>query len=119
MLAAVCEALRLPYVAVRRDGEVTAAHGMEPMGPATTETVPLRYHGEDVGELVVGVRRGSAPSTTPTGPPWSCWPPRWPSPCTPRGCRRPCSARGSRSSAPARRSAAGCAATCTTASGPP
>ena len=58
VLVAVAEALRLPYVAVRRDGEVTAAHGTEPMGPATTETLPLRYHGEDVGELVVGVRRG-------------------------------------------------------------
>ena len=58
VLVAVAEALRLPYVAVRRDGEVTAAHGTEPTGPATTETLPLRYHGEDVGELVVGVRRG-------------------------------------------------------------
>ncbi|WP_328305419.1 sensor histidine kinase [Actinomycetospora sp. NBC_00405] len=58
VLGAVAEALRLPYVAVRRDGEVTAAHGTEPTGPTTTETLPLRYHGEDVGELVVGVRRG-------------------------------------------------------------
>ncbi|MDD7917430.1 sensor histidine kinase [Actinomycetospora callitridis] len=58
VLVAVAEALRLPYVAVRREGEVTAAHGTEPTGPATTETLPLRYRGEDVGELVVGVRRG-------------------------------------------------------------
>jgi signal transduction histidine kinase len=55
VLAAVGEALRLPFVAVRRHGEVTAAYGRE---PETTETVALRYRTEHVGELVVGVRRG-------------------------------------------------------------
>ncbi|WP_433783087.1 sensor histidine kinase [Actinomycetospora sp. CA-101289] len=55
VLVAVAEALRLPWVAVRRDGVVTAAHGTE---PATTASVALRYRTEDVGELVVGVRRG-------------------------------------------------------------
>jgi two-component system, NarL family, sensor kinase len=55
VLVTVAEALRLPWVAVRRDGVVTASHGTE---PATTEAVALRYRTERVGELVVGVRPG-------------------------------------------------------------
>ncbi|MEJ2864908.1 sensor histidine kinase [Actinomycetospora flava] len=55
VLVAVAEALRLPHVAVRREGVVTAAHGTE---PSTTEVLPLRYRDEHVGDLVVGVRRG-------------------------------------------------------------
>jgi signal transduction histidine kinase len=57
VLRVVADALRLPYVALRRDGDVTAEHGMPP-GP--THVVALRYRGEDVGELVVGVRAGQA-----------------------------------------------------------
>ncbi|QJY48859.1 sensor histidine kinase [Pseudonocardia broussonetiae] len=54
-LAAVCEALRLPYAAVVRDGGVRWAHGT---APGATQGVPLVYRGEDVGELVVGARPG-------------------------------------------------------------
>jgi len=57
VLRVVADALRLPYVALRRDGAVAAEHGAAP-GP--TQVVALRYRGEDVGELVVGVRAGQA-----------------------------------------------------------
>ena len=55
VLAVVADALRLPYVALRSsDGEL-AAYGV---APEVTEAIPLRYRGEQVGELVVGVRAG-------------------------------------------------------------
>ncbi len=57
VLAAVCEALRLPYAAVVRDGEVRSSYGAV---TDTTETVPLVYRGEAVGEMEVGVRSGQA-----------------------------------------------------------
>lgn len=55
VLAAVCEALRLPYAALRREGTERARHG-EP--PDSQEVVPLTYQGERVGELAVGARPG-------------------------------------------------------------
>lgn len=55
VLAAICDALRLPSAAVVRDGQERARHG----GTAdTVEAVPLVYRGERVGELLVGVRSG-------------------------------------------------------------
>ncbi len=53
--AAVRTALRLPYVAVRTPAGVLAESG-DP--GSTTDTVPLPYAGQDVGELVVGLRSG-------------------------------------------------------------
>lgn len=55
ILAAVCDALRLPYAALRRDGIERASHGSS---PELLEVVPLVHRGEQVGELVVGARRG-------------------------------------------------------------
>ncbi len=55
VLAAICDALRLPSAAVVRDGQEGARHG-EPGG--AVESVPLVYRGDAVGELVVGVRSG-------------------------------------------------------------
>ena len=55
MLAAVLDALRLPYAALRVDGADRAVAGTL---PARTETCPLLYRGARVGELVIGVRPG-------------------------------------------------------------
>jgi signal transduction histidine kinase len=53
--ASVARALRLPYVALERDGEVLAADG----SPCEwTASEPLRYGGEDVGLVRVGLREG-------------------------------------------------------------
>ncbi len=54
-LAVVREALRLPYAALRSAGVERAAHGAP---TERVETVELTYRGEQVGELVVGVRSG-------------------------------------------------------------
>jgi two-component system NarL family sensor kinase len=53
--AALCEALRLPFAALRGDGEEVAVHGV---APETLHTVDLDYCGARVGELVVGARAG-------------------------------------------------------------
>lgn len=53
--AVVRDALRLPYAALRSGGVEQAADG-EPT--ERVETVALVYRGEQVGELVVGVRTG-------------------------------------------------------------
>ncbi len=55
VLGAVRGALRLPYAAVRVDGEVRDASGER---PEQCETVALAHAGGPVGELVVGVRSG-------------------------------------------------------------
>jgi two-component system NarL family sensor kinase len=54
LLGAVCEALRLPAAAIVQDGVQTASHGEA----ERYEPVPLVYQGEQVGELLVGIRRG-------------------------------------------------------------
>jgi signal transduction histidine kinase len=51
----VTAALRLPYAAVHADGNQWADSGTP---PERLESVPLRYRGVDVGDLVVGVRVG-------------------------------------------------------------
>ncbi|MDT7741974.1 MAG: hypothetical protein QOE59_1052, partial [Actinomycetota bacterium] len=62
VLAAIGEALRLPAVAVAAPGRPDVAwsrgSGDAEAHDAALERVPLRYGGADVGELVVGVRRG-------------------------------------------------------------
>jgi signal transduction histidine kinase len=64
VLAAIGEALRLPSVAVATPGRPEVAWGRlhaeadNDADDAALERVPLRYGGTDVGELVVGVRRG-------------------------------------------------------------
>jgi len=55
VLTAVCEALRLPYAALRRDGVDQAVHGT---APQLLEVIALTYRGDRVGELVVGARSG-------------------------------------------------------------
>ncbi len=55
VVASVGEALRLPYVALRAEGGLLAVAGAE---TATTDVVPLSYHGNQLGELVVGLRPG-------------------------------------------------------------
>jgi two-component system, NarL family, sensor kinase len=55
VVAAIREALRLPYVAVEHQGTIAAADG-EP--PPKLQSWPLTYDGRPVGELQVGLRRG-------------------------------------------------------------
>jgi two-component system, NarL family, sensor kinase len=55
VVAAIREALRLPYVAVEHQGTIVAADG-EP--PPKLQSWPLTYDGRPVGELQVGLRRG-------------------------------------------------------------
>lgn len=55
VLAAVREALRLPYTALKSGGVQRAADGA---APELLETIALIYRGEQVGELIVGVRSG-------------------------------------------------------------
>ncbi len=55
VLGAVRLALRLPYAALERWGEVLAAHGAR---PERVEAVPLAYGGRVVGSLHVGLRPG-------------------------------------------------------------
>jgi signal transduction histidine kinase len=57
VVATVRESLDLPFVALRLAGEAgDAAQAGEPGGP--TVSYPLRYAGQDVGVLVLGVRDG-------------------------------------------------------------
>jgi two-component system NarL family sensor kinase len=56
VVAAVREALRLPYVAVAMHSDVLAADGHMPDG--SVASVVLEYGGEVVGELLVGLRPG-------------------------------------------------------------
>jgi signal transduction histidine kinase len=62
VLAAIGEALRLPSVAVAAPGRPEVAwrrgSGDADTPDAPLERLPLHYGGADVGELVVGVRRG-------------------------------------------------------------
>jgi two-component system NarL family sensor kinase len=110
------QALRLPYVALRRDDEVLAAVGSRPDRAASERMVtePLTYGG-----------RSSAPSrsacvTVNTGSPTriarcsACWRPRWPRRCMPPSSRRSCRRRASSWSVRARKSADGSGANCTT-----
>jgi two-component system, NarL family, sensor kinase len=55
VVAAIREALRLPYVAVEHDGAILAADG-EP--PPKVQSWPLTYDGRPVGKLQYGLRRG-------------------------------------------------------------
>ena len=112
VLAAVCEALRLPYAALR-----DAAHGSPPELLETGAAGLPRRAGRRAGRR----RAARAVPARPRRPRRARDAGRTasPSPCTPPCSPRPSSARASRSSRPGRRSAAGCAATCTTGSGPP
>ena len=55
VVAAIREALRLPYVAVEHEGKILAADG-EPA--PTLHSWPLTYGGRPVGNLQCGLRRG-------------------------------------------------------------
>jgi len=55
VVAAMREALRLPYVAVEHEGKILAADG-EP--PPELHSWPLTYDGRPVGTLECGLRRG-------------------------------------------------------------
>jgi signal transduction histidine kinase len=61
IVSVVAEALRLPYVAIRlgagADGSIAAATGEPTPDPVS---VPLIYHGEPIGELLLGLRGGDA-----------------------------------------------------------
>jgi signal transduction histidine kinase len=52
------QALRLPYVALERDGEVLAADGSGPARPDRVVREPLTYGGQVVAALAVGLRDG-------------------------------------------------------------
>jgi two-component system, NarL family, sensor kinase len=55
VVAAIREALRLPYVAVEHEGAILAADGER---SPQLHTWPLTYDGRPVGKLRVGLRRG-------------------------------------------------------------
>jgi signal transduction histidine kinase len=59
VVRAVAEALRLPYAAIRWDGETrpSAVHGTP---PAATMDLPLRHAGTPVGTLTIGLPSGRA-----------------------------------------------------------
>ena len=58
--ASIRQALRLPYVALERDGKVLAADGAQlgDRGSGGLVSEPLTYGGEVVGTLSVGLREG-------------------------------------------------------------
>lgn len=56
VVAAVRQALRVPYVEVAGTSGVLAADGKRPSGPVGS--VALTYRGEPVGEVIVGLRPG-------------------------------------------------------------
>ena len=60
LAASIRQALRLPYVALERDGEMLAADGSAPGSLEVDRVVrePLTYGGEVVGALVVSLRPG-------------------------------------------------------------
>ncbi len=60
LAAAIAESLRLPFVAIRSDGQELAAVGE---ASSAIHTVPLVRDGARVGELLVGVRRGDRRAT--------------------------------------------------------
>ncbi|HEY1487793.1 MAG TPA: histidine kinase [Micromonosporaceae bacterium] len=51
------DSLRLPFLALRRDGREVAASGTP---PETLHVVPLGFRGADVGEFIVGIRVGDS-----------------------------------------------------------
>jgi two-component system NarL family sensor kinase len=55
VVAAIREALRLPYVAVAHDGTIIAADGVP---TEEVRSLPLTYGGRPVGDLQCGLRRG-------------------------------------------------------------
>ncbi len=122
-VAAVADALKLPYVAL----EVDRPHGAETVASTGAPVVdplvlPLSYGGETLGRLVLGRRAGSPASRRPTGGCSVTWSVRSGSRCTPPPSprRRPCCRTTSSGPAsgwypPARRSAGGSGATSTTA----
>ena len=55
VVAAIREALRLPYVAVEHEGKTLAADGES---PPKLHSWPLTYDGRPVGDLQCGLRRG-------------------------------------------------------------
>ena len=109
---AVCDALRLPFAAVRSEGVEVAAHGT---APATLHTIDLEYAGSRAGELVVGARRGQRASTRRTARRWSCSPLPVAAAVHARALAADAASAPARaSSPPGRRSGVACAATCTT-----
>jgi len=65
LLGTVCQVLRLPWARITVDGATVAEHGIgssaagrDGAGLSDGPSVPLRLGGEDVGELIVGLRRG-------------------------------------------------------------
>lgn len=118
--AAVAEAFRSPYVGVEvssADGErVLAEHGER---PAAVRALPIAYRGEPVGRLLLPGTASAPPCSPGTSgcSPTSCG--RRPPPPAPAPWPRSSRPAASSWSPPARRSGAGCAAICTTGSGPP
>jgi signal transduction histidine kinase len=58
VVGAVAQGLRLPYVAILLADGTRVEHGTPPAGAGRTESQPLVYGGERVGELVVAPRPG-------------------------------------------------------------
>jgi two-component system, NarL family, sensor kinase len=55
VLEALCDSLRLPFAAVRFGSAEVAAYGT---APELLHTIGLRYDGNRIGELIVGLRSG-------------------------------------------------------------
>ena len=94
--ASIRQALRLPYVALERDGEVLAADGRAGprTGPARTGAAHLRWR--DRRRSRDGPAGGrAAAGRSRTGGCSGCSPRPWPSRCTPRSSRRSCRPLGS------------------------
>ena len=125
LAASLGHQMRLDAVAIdvaRGDGwERAATYGSPPARGgavgADAHEIPLRYHDDVVGRLVVSSADAPSLRRRATRPRWPSWP--HPSLSPSAGCASPptCGVRAWRWCRPARRNAAACAGTCTTASG--
>lgn len=111
VVTTVRSALRLPYLAIERDGRILASDG-EP--PENVHPWPLTHGGKSAGQVMVGLRAGVESWLPPIVERLPCWPIPLQSRCTRRRCPRNSRPLESGLSGPGRRSAAGCAENFTT-----
>jgi two-component system NarL family sensor kinase len=83
VLEALCQVMRFPSASVVAGGTELTSYG-DP--PAVRQSIPLRQGGDELGELVIGLRSGETRLDTADERVLACSPLRWPWPSTPRCC---------------------------------